>query len=191
MNVRCKCLMFLFLLTTFLSPFYIYGQTKIQLESGVGLSFQNPSITVDGYKLKKRSTLTWRFGVNTQFFFSRFYFETGIFGIANLGRKELPDLKFKSYSLHAQIPFQMGYKFLENWQLSIGGAVQNERDFSEMNINKNHNIRLSFLSKVNYKYSNKLYFSFQSNRAIIGVPDVYALACPKKSLLLGITYSLF
>lgn len=182
----------LFLIATLLilGTYFSNAQTKINAEINTGLGFQN-KISIDNQKISNNAFST-RFGANIQIpIYKKIFVETGIYGLTNSGKKEFKTHTLKHNSLHMQFPLFVGYTIKDKWQVQLGLAIQNERNFDEINVNQIENLRVSFINKVNYAYNKKVNFHFYTNWSLEDTPDVYAATFSKNSIQIGVSYTLW
>lgn len=179
------------LIIFFLSYTQAFGQDGFSIQLGLGYSFQNETTP---YKLDfyDSNTIGLRFGGTYQKLISnKFFFETGLIGKYNRGERVTELVNFVSHNLRIQLPFYIGIKPYRKFIFKAGIGVENNRDLNNLDFSrKDHNLRLDFITKINYLYSSKFSFTLYSNWSFSNAPDVYTINSPDNGIFLGIAYQL-
>lgn len=164
-------------------------RSQFQIELNLGYAYQN-TIMLDNQKLNNPDAFSLRLGLVYQKpILKKMYIETGLFGKFNRGKKSLDRLNFTSNNLKLQLPFYFGLIGHKKWKYALGISLENNKDFDKIDFNREDNLRYDFITKIAYKYSEKIYFSFHTNWSITNSPDIYTLNSPKNGLYLGVIYA--
>ncbi len=181
----------LVLLILILGSKYSYAQNGLRAEIGLGHAFQNKT-TPENLDFYNTNTLSIRLGGSYQKALKQnFYFETGLFTKYNRGQKDAELVSFVSHNFRIQLPIYLGFQPLERVIFSMGLSVENNRDLNSINLfKKDHNLRLDFLTKLNYRYTENISFNFYTNWSMSNAPGIYTVNSPDNGLYLGIVYKL-
>lgn len=174
-----------------LSTHYVYAQSSFEIEMSLGYAYQNKAISTE-QNLYNSDALGLRVGANFQQALNdKIYFETGLLGKYNRGKKSTELVNFVSHNLRLQIPIYLGFRVLEKWAVSTGLGLENNRDLNDINFFKKHkNIRYDLLTKFTYSYTSQVYFSMYTNWSLSKSPDIYSVSSPENGLYFGIIYKL-
>lgn len=172
------------------SSIFTYANSKFQVEVDLGYAFQNQMMLNDE-NLEKTGAWGIRFGANyLKIINTGFYIETGLYGKYNRGNKVMSNLEFTSRSLRVQLPLYAGYEINEAWKFSIGASVENNKDFDIIDMKTEDNLRYDLLTKLIYKHSEKIHFSFHTNWMLSSIPETYTISNPKNGIYIGAIYQL-
>lgn len=181
----------LLLFVIFLCYSHLLAQEGFNLPFAVGYSFQNKT-SADQSDFYDTNTLGIRLGVTYQkTLTNKFLVEAGLIGRYNRGQKETELVNFISHNFRMQFPIYLGLKTTNKVIIKAGIGIENNRDLKNLDFfRKDHNLRLDFLTKIDYIYSRKILFNLYSNWSMSNAPNVYTINSPDNGIYLGITYHL-
>ena len=178
------------LLFILLIEFSILSQNKFEIETNLGVSFQN-KIMINNESLDNINAFGLRLGVNyIKKVHNKFYIETGLYGKYNNHNNEIRTTKFTSNSLKLQVPLYIGYTIDKTWKINIGASIENNRDFNEIDFKREDNLRYDLLTKLIYVFNKKIHFSLYTNWMLNHVSDTFTISVPKNGIYFGIIYQL-
>ena len=179
-----KASLILFMLINFVC----FSQSKFQVEVDFGFAFQN-KMMLNNESLESDGAIGVRFGINyLKMFNDKFYIETGVYGKYNRGNREIETLSFTFNSFKIQIPIYLGYEINDIWKLSFGASIENNRHSENFDFTREDNLRYDFLTKLVYKYTSRLDFSFHTHWMLNATPDTFTISSPKNGMYLGVIY---
>ncbi|WP_196896005.1 hypothetical protein [Aureivirga marina] len=179
----------LFILFVF-AFFGMNAQTKFNVEAHLGYAFNN-DLYMNQEKISSNTVLMTQLGANVQIpIYKGIYGETGIYGKLYFAEGEVRNSSYNAKTLRLDIPFLLGYHFLEKYRISSGFSLSNNRDFNELNISKENNVRVNFLIKGGYAFHKKWQIVALFQRNLRTTPDLFLLNEPRTTISVGISYAL-
>ena len=166
------------------------AQTKYNVEAHVGYAY-NDALHINQEKINSNTVVMTQLGVNVQIpIYRGIYGETGIYGKLYFSSGEVGESKYKGKTLRLDIPLLIGYHFFEKYRVASGVSFSNNRDFEDVNISMEDNMRINFLLKGSYAFNKKwqIVSLFQYNMR--KSPDFYLLNEPKSTVSIGVSYTL-
>tara|TARA_B110001450_G_scaffold256296_1_gene286185 strand:+ start:169 stop:729 length:561 start_codon:yes stop_codon:yes gene_type:complete len=178
------------LLIILLIEFSALSQSKFEIETNLGISFQSKML-INNESLDNINAFGLRLGVNfIKIVHNKFYIETGLYGKYNKNNNEIRTTKFTSNSLKLQLPLYIGYTIDKTWKINIGASIENNRDFNEIDFKREENLRYDLLTKLIYVFNKKIHFSLYTNWMLNQVSDSFTISVPKNGIYFGIIYQL-
>jgi hypothetical protein len=182
-----KYLFFIFLLA---SSTLSFSQHEFQIETNLGLLFQK-EIDLNNEKLESTGKPGMRIGINYLRTLNKsLYLETGSFLKYTSGTYQLETVTFKYATISFQVPLFIGYRINDMWKLSIGASVENNKDFEDIALVLEENLRYDFVTKIVYTYSTLLDFSLYANSMFSKTQAINTLTRPKNGIYLGVIFKL-
>ena len=182
-----KISFFLFLL--FVCNPYSYAQEGVSLILGLGYSFQNNS-SLNQSDFYDTDTFSVRFGGNYQRNLAKkLIVESGLIGKYSRGAKETELINFVSHNFRIQLPIYLGIKASTRFKVLVGIGIENNRDLEDINLfNKDHNLRLDFINKIDFSYSERIHVNAYSNWSVGKSPILYSIGNPDNGIFIGLSY---
>ncbi len=165
------------------------AQVSYELEANIGYGYNGESIYLNDEKVKNSTTFLTKVGFNVNIPLVEFlHLVTGVYGTYYRSHGEISNLEFNSNTLTVGIPLKIGYTINDTWQVLIGNAIENNRDFDLIDARKEDNVRYNFLGEVRYPLSEKINLKLESVWGLSNPPDSYTINHPNHSIVLGVIY---
>ncbi len=156
---------------------------------GLGYSFQNNTTSVQS-DFYDTDTFSFRLGGNYRTgLTNKLFIESGLIGKYSRGEKETEVVNFVSHNFRIQLPVYFGIKASSRFSIMMGIGIENNRDIKDINLfNKDHNLRLDFINKINFLYTERVHFNVYSNWSVSKSPILYSISNPDNGIFIGLSF---
>lgn len=168
------------------------AQSKIYVSAHSVVGYNNTSLDVWKYKVDSKIAIGYQLGAGYQYYYKQKYFvNTGVFMSQTFIKAKINDIEVNGTKYGLSLPIELGIRFLDKWETSLGISIQNNRDFSDFDINSSDNVRFNFLVSASYWINDKWKTDLKFSRIISDSATSLLLTNYTSHFYLGVNYYIF
>ena len=118
--------------------------------------------------------------------YKKLYGETGLNGRAIFATGKIRGNSYNAKTLRLRLPIKLGWTISEKWKVASGIAIQNNKDFTLIDLREKYFWRCNLLLEGKYDWKRKWFLVANMNYELRKLPDAYFLNDPRLFLTVGV-----
>jgi hypothetical protein len=163
-----------------------WGQNNFSIPLKIGYGF-NSSISLNEDETSNVNGIIIQSGLEYEFkIYKKFFAETGLAGRAIFAFGGTENSTYKAQTLRLRLPIKLGWTISEKWKVASGIAIQNNKDFTTIDLREKYFWRCNLLFEGKYNWVRNWFWVANINYELRDLPNAYYLNDPRLIISLGI-----